>query len=250
MGRAHEVRAASMAKTAAAKAKLNSKWSRLIYMAAKGGVPDPDLNQTLKRTIERAKREQVTADVIKRAIDKAKGADQTSYTELLLEGFGPGQSQLVIECLTDNHNRTQTDVKVALQKCGGKIASSGSVTYQFKHLAVFVFKGLSEEDAVMALLDADCDVQNTFTEQDEETGDELVTVEADYSEYYKIRTALTDLKEDLEFLVDKISWETENMVDLEEGKETEQFERLLTMLEDIDDVQDVFHNVNYEVEEE
>ena len=84
MGRAHEVRAASMAKTAAAKAKLNSKWSRLIYMAAKGGVPDPDLNQTLKRTIERAKREQVTADVIKRAIDKAKGADQTSYAELLL----------------------------------------------------------------------------------------------------------------------------------------------------------------------
>ena len=102
----------------------------------------------------------------------------------------------------------------------------------------------------MALLDADCDVQNTFTEQDEETGEDLVTVEADYSEYYKIRTALTDLKEDLEFLVDKISWETENMVDLEEGKETEQFERLLAMLEDIDDVQDVFHNVNWEVEEE
>ena len=148
MGRAHEVRAASMAKTAAAKAKLNSKWSRLIYMAAKGGVPDPDLNQTLKRTVERAKREQVTADVIKRAIDKAKGADQTSYAELLLEGFGPGNSQVVVECLTDNHNRTQTDVKVAFQKTGGKIASSGSVTYQFKHLAVFVFKGLSEEDAV------------------------------------------------------------------------------------------------------
>ena len=151
-------------------------------MAAKGGVPDPDLNQTLKRTIERAKREQVTADVIKRAIDKAKGADQTSYAELLLEGFGPGNSQVVVECLTDNHNRTQTDVKVAFQKTGGKIASSGSVTYQFKHLAVFVFKGISEEDAVMALLDADCDVQNTYTETDEETGDELVTVEADYSE--------------------------------------------------------------------
>ena len=121
MGRAHEVRAASMAKTAAAKSKLNNKWSRLIFMAAKGGVPDPDMNQTLKRTIEKAKKEQVTADVIKRAIDKAKGAVQTSYTELLLEGFGPGQSQLVIEALTDNHNRTQTAVKVALQKCGGKM---------------------------------------------------------------------------------------------------------------------------------
>lgn len=250
MGRAHEVRAASMAKTAAAKSKLNNKWSRLIYMAAKGGVPDPDLNQALKRTIERARREQVTADVIKRAIDKAKGSDQTSYTELLLEGFGPGQSQIVVECLTDNHNRTQTAVKVALQKCGGKIASSGSVTYQFKHLAVFTFKGLGEEDAVMALLDADCDVQNTYTEVDEETNEELVTVEADYSEYAKIRTALTDLKEDLEFVVDRISWETENMVDLEAGKETEQFERLLALLEEDDDVQDVFHNVNYTPVEE
>lgn len=250
MGRAHEVRAASMAKTAAAKSKLNNKWSRLIYMAAKGGVPDPDLNQALKRTIERARREQVTADVIKRAIDKAKGSDQTSYTELLLEGFGPGQSQIVVECLTDNHNRTQTAVKVALQKCGGKIASSGSVTYQFKHLAVFTFKGLGEEDAVMALLDADCDVQNTYTEVDEETNEELVTVEADYSEYAKIRTALTDLKEDLEFVVDRISWETENMVDLETGKETEQFERLLALLEEDDDVQDVFHNVNYTPVEE
>jgi YebC/PmpR family DNA-binding regulatory protein len=239
-----------MAKTAAAKSKLNNKWSRIIYMAAKSGIPDPELNQNLKKEIEKAKKEQVTADVIKRAIEKAKGANMESYSELQLEGFGPGNSMVVVECLSDNSNRTQTAVKVALQKCGGKIASSGSVTYQFKHLAVFVFKGLSEEDAVMALLDADCDVQNTFTEQDEETGEDLVTVEADYSEYYKIRTALTDLKEDLEFLVDKISWETENMVDLEEGKETEQFERLLAMLEDIDDVQDVFHNVNWEVEEE
>ena len=168
----------------------------------------------------------------------------------MLEGFGPGNSQVVVECLTDNHNRTQTDVKVAFQKTGGKIASSGSVTYQFKHLAVFVFKGVGEEDAVMALLDADCDVQNTYTEVDEETGEELVTVEADYSEYAKIRQALGDLGEDIEFLVDKISWETDNMVDLTDEKEIDQFERLLAMLEDLDDVQDVYHNVNWEASEE
>ena len=150
MGRAHEVRAASMAKTAAAKSKLNNKWSRIIYMAAKSGIPDPDLNQNLKKEIEKAKKEQVTADVIKRAIEKAKGANMESYSELQLEGFGPGNSMVVVECLSDNSNRTQTAVKIALQKTGGKIASSGSVTYQFKHLAVFVFKGLSEEDAVMA----------------------------------------------------------------------------------------------------
>lgn len=250
MGRAHEVRAASMAKTAAAKSKLNNKWSRLLFMAAKGGVPDPEMNQTLKRTIEKAKKEQVTADVIKRAIDKAKGADQTSYTELLLEGFGPGQSQLVIECLTDNHNRTQTAVKIALQKCGGKIASSGSVTYQFNHIAVFSFKGLSEEDAVMALLDADCDPKETYTEKDEETGEEYVTIEADYSEYTKIRTALTNACPDIDFDVDKITWDANTKVELAEGKETEQFERLLGLLEEDDDVQDVYYNLDYEVEEE
>lgn len=103
MGRAHEVRAASMAKTAAAKSKLNNKWSRIIYMAAKSGVPDPDLNQNLKKEIEKAKREQVTADVIKRAIEKAKGANLESYDSMVLEGFGPGNSMFVIECLTDNH---------------------------------------------------------------------------------------------------------------------------------------------------
>ena len=137
MGRAHEVRAASMAKTAAAKSKLNNKWSRIIYMAAKSGVPDPDLNQNLKKEIEKAKREQVTADVIKRAIDKAKGANQESYDPMTLEGFGPGNSMFVIECLTDNHNRTQTAVKVALQRCGGKIAGSGNVTHMFKNTAIF-----------------------------------------------------------------------------------------------------------------
>ena len=151
MGRAHEVRAASMAKTAAAKAKLNSKWSRLIYMAAKGGVPDPDLNQTLKRTIERAKREQVTADVIKRAIDKAKGADQTSYAELLLEGFGPGNSQVVVECLTDNHNRTQTDVKVAFQKTYDAVIAILSddakeyLTHVYGDLTVFITNMIEAE---------------------------------------------------------------------------------------------------------
>ncbi len=250
MGRAHEVRAASMAKTAAAKSKLNNKWSRLIYMAAKGGVPDPDLNQNLKNVIAKARREQVTADVIKRAIDKAKGSDQTSYTELLLEGFGPGQSQLVIECLTDNHNRTQTAVKIALQKCGGKPAQSGSVTYQFSHLAIFTFKGLDEEEAVMALLEADVEPKDSYTEKDEETGEDLVTIEGEYSDYTKIREALVAYKADLEFVTDEITWYTENKVDLETEKEVEQFERLLAMLDEDDDVQDVYHNVNYTPSEE
>lgn len=250
MGRAHEVRAASMAKTAAAKSKLNNKWSRLIYMAAKGGVPDPDMNISLKRIIDRAKREQVTADVIKRAIDKAKGADQTSYSELLLEGFGPGQTQLIIECLTDNHNRTQTAVKVALAKCGGHLASSGAVSYQFKHISVFSFKGLGEEDAVMGLLEADCEPMDTYTEQDEETGEDIVTVVAAFADYTKVRQALTDIKEDLDFVVDKTTWETDNMVEFASDKEAEQFGRLMDLLDEDDDVQDVYYNIDYVPAEE
>lgn len=238
MGRAHEVRAASMAKTAAAKSKLNNKWSRIIYMAAKSGVPDPDLNQTLKKEIEKAKKEQASADVIKRAIEKAKGANQESYTELVLEGFGPGNSIVVVECLTDNHNRTQTAVKVALMKTGGKIAGSGAVTYMFDHLAVFSYEnGQSEEEVLETLLMADCDVT------DIENEDGIITIYAPNTEYAKIRDALQEAMPDVDLTVDTIAWMPKNYVKLESEKEIEQFNRMLEMLEEDDDVQEVYHNV-------
>lgn len=238
MGRAHEVRAASMAKTAAAKSKLNNKWSRIIYMAAKAGVPDPELNQNLKKEIEKAKREQVTADVIKRAIEKAKGANQENYDPLTLEGFGPGNSMFIVECLTDNHNRTQTAVKVALQKCGGKIAGSGSVAHMFKNVALFSIDFMTEEEALETLLLADCEVE------DIESEDGIVTITAPNTEYGKIREALKEvLPEGKEFLEDTVCWLPLNEVELSSDKEVEQMERLLAMLEEDEDVQDVYHNV-------
>lgn len=245
MGRAHEVRAASMAKTAAAKSKLNNKWSRIIYMAAKSGVPDPDLNQNLKKEIEKAKKEQVTADVIKRAIEKAKGANQESYTPLLLEGFGPGNSQVIVECLTDNSNRTQTNVKVALQKTGGKIAQSGNVTYMFNNYALFGFKGMDEETAMDTLLMADCEIIDINSDED------ITFVTAPRTEYDKIRTALLEANPDLDLVEDHVAWVPMNPVELTEQKHIEQFERLLSLLEEDDDVQDVYHNVSNlsEVEE-
>lgn len=238
MGRAHEVRAASMAKTAAAKSKLNNKWSRIIYMAAKSGVPDPDLNQTLKKEIEKAKKEQVTADVIKRAIDKAKGPNQESYNELVLEGFGPGNSMVVIECLTDNHNRTQTAVKVALQKTGGKIAGSGSVTYMFDHLAIFSYEnGLSEDELLEVLLMNDCEVN------DIENEDGVITIYAPNTSYAQIRGVLQENMPDVDLVVDTIAWVPKNYVQLTGDKQKEQLQRLLDLLEEDDDVQDVYHNV-------
>ena len=238
MGRAHEVRAASMAKTAAAKSKLNNKWSRIIYMAAKSGVPDPDLNQNLKKEIEKAKREQVTADVIKRAIEKAKGANQESYDPITLEGFGPGNSMFIIECLTDNHNRTQTDVKVALQKCGGKIAGSGNVAHMFKNTALFAIDFMGEEEVLETLLMADCDVEDITTDGD------VVSISAPSVEYGKIRTALREvMPEGKDFLEDTVAWLPLNPVEITGEKEQEQLERLLGLLAENDDVQDVYHNV-------
>jgi YebC/PmpR family DNA-binding regulatory protein len=245
MGRAHEVRAASMAKTAAAKSKLNNKWSKLIYMAAKSGVPDPSMNLALKQTIDKAKREQATADVIKRAIEKAKGNDTTSYTELLLEGFGPGNSQLVIEALTDNHNRTQTNVKIELSRCGGKIAQSGSVTHSFSNISYFVVKGMSGDEVLEALMNADCNPDDVSEEEDE------TVISAPANEYTKIKNALLAAKADLELVEDKITWQPMVTTELATDKEKEQFQRLLDLLNEDEDVQDIYYNVtNYEEPEE
>lgn len=237
MGRAHEVRAASMAKTAAAKSKLNNKWSRLIYMAAKSGVPDPDLNQSLKKEIEKAKKEQVTADVIKRAIEKAKGANMETYSELQLEGFGPGNSMVVVECLSDNTNRTQTAVKIALQRTGGKIASSGNVTYMFDHLALFSMNDVSDEELLENLLMADCEVN------DIEVEDGMVTIYAPHTEYGKIRDVIQENYPDKELSMDTIAWVPKNYIQLDSDKQVEQFKRLLELLDEDDDVQDVYHNI-------
>ena len=111
MGRAHEVRAAAMAKTAAAKSKLYSRYGKELLIAAKAGVPDPEMNLGLKRKIAEAKANQVPAEVIKRAIEKAKGGSGENYDSCRYEGFGPGAATIIIDCLTDNTNRSVSAVK-------------------------------------------------------------------------------------------------------------------------------------------
>lgn len=235
MGRAHEVRAASMAKTAAAKSKLNNKYSRTIYMAAKSGIPDPELNLALKHEIEKAKREQVNADTIKRAIEKAKGGSNENYYPIRYEGFGPNNSMLIIECITDNENRTLTAVKTALNKCGAKLGVAGCVRHMFDYYAVFTFEGMSDEEAFEAV--AEFDVVDVFTE------DGYTTVYANSSDYQGVRDALVAAKPDLTFVEDVVTYVPQNTVTLTDQKEIDQFNRLRTMLDDIDDVQDLFHNI-------
>ena len=153
MGRAHEVRAASMAKTAAMKSSKYAKWGKEIFQAAKAGVPDPEMNQSLKRTIERAKKDQCPADVIKRAIAKAQGVASGASKEKVYEGYGPGNVAMIVECLTDNDNRTFTEVRTAFNKTGGTIGTA--VSYMFSRKAQFSFDGMSEDEAMEALMNAE-----------------------------------------------------------------------------------------------
>jgi YebC/PmpR family DNA-binding regulatory protein len=236
MGRAHEVRAASMAKTAAAKSKLFAKWAKEIYMAAKSGVPDPEMNQSLKRIIERAKKEQVTADVIKRSIEKAKGGSAESYTSLRYEGFGPLKTSIIVDCLSDNVSRTAAVIKNCFTKCGGMF---GSVQHQFDHQAIFSTSDLTEEEAFEALINGDCN-------GDVESEDGLTYIYGEANEYSKIREALTAYKSNINFEDDQITFLPTSEVELTTDEEIAKFTRFLGLLNDSEDVQEIYHNAKYE----
>ena len=200
MGRAHEVRAASMAKTAAMKSKLYARYGKEIFMAAKSGVPDPNTNLALRKIIEKAKKENVPADVIKRAIEKAKGGSNENYTEMRYEGFGPGNVMMIVDCMTDNNNRTFTDVRTAFNKHGGKLGVTGCAMHMFEHAGYMVFEGMSEDETLEALLLADCNPKDVIAE------DDCVTVTTDPADYDACKEALLAAKPDLEFIESKVTF--------------------------------------------
>ena len=130
-GRAYEVRKASIQKNGAVKAKLYSNYAKEIYLAAKKGTPEIESNVALKRMVDKAKKEQVPSDIIKRAIDKAKGAGGEDYEVVTYEGFGPGASTLIIRTLTDNVNRTVGMVRAAFNKVHKSLGVNNSVSYNY-----------------------------------------------------------------------------------------------------------------------
>lgn len=236
MGRAHEVRAASMAKTAAVKSKQNAKYGRAIYVAAKSGIPDPDLNQALKKEIEKAKKEHIPADVIKRAIEKAKGGQGEAYNEVRYEGFGPNNCMVIVDCITDNVNRTYTAVKTAFGKTGFKLGVSGCVAYMFDNLAIFTFKGHTDEEVLEALMMADVEVN------DVELDEEYVTVYAPNTSYTKVREALVEAFGEIEFAEDETTLIPQNYCELD-AEGLRKFNNFRDMLDDIEDVQELYHNI-------
>lgn len=238
MGRAHEVRAASMAKTAAMKSSKYAKWGKEIFQAAKSGVPDPNMNQSLKRVIERAKKDQVPADVIKRAIAKAEGIASGASKEIVYEGFGNGNVAVIVNCTTDNVNRTYTDVRTAFQRTGGKLGVSGAVSHMFERKAKFVFDGLTEDEVLEILMSADCDAEEITTDEDG-----YITIIADAKELDNIQNALDAAKSDIEYEDNSVEMIPSTYVDLDSETEAK-FKRMLDILSELDDVQDVVHNAN------
>lgn len=236
MGRAYEVRKASIQKTGAAKAKLYSMYAREIYQAAKNGGTELEGNPTLKRLVDKAKKEQVPNDIINRAIEKVNsGADET-YTEANYEIFGPSGSTAIVACLTDNVNRSVSSVRAVINKCHVKMGAQGSVSYMYDHLCIVSFKGLSEEEALDALVEAGLDVTDIETENDE------VIVYAAPNDLNKIKEAISAKLPNVEFDLDEITMLPKEKVTLT-GEDKETFERMLNLLDEVEDVQHVYHNV-------
>ena len=236
MGRIFEKRKESIFKTAAQKSKLYSKYGRQLYMAAKNGVPDPEANPALRSLVERAKRENVASHVIEKAIQKAAGTGGEDFQAARYEGFGPGGSLVIVDCLTDNNTRTISDIRSCFNKTGSKLAANGSVVMSFDHLAVLSFKGDDEEKVLEAMFAADVAVEEV------ECKDGTITIFAPPAEFYKAKTALLEAFPGLELEIQEITFLPQASKSLS-GEDLALFERFLGMLNDCDDVQEIYHNV-------
>ncbi len=245
MGRAHEVRKVAMAKTAAKKTKVYSYYGKEIYLAAKAGGPEPDANLSLRNLISKAKKEQVPGDVIKRAIDKVKNGVTEDYESIQFEGFGPGNSTLIVKCLTDNINRTISQVRPAFTKAKSKLGAEGSVAYLYDVNSVVQFKGMDEEEVLEALIEGEVDAKDIETLED---GSVKITGEP--TDFNAIKTAIEAKKPDVEFDIDEIQTVPQETVELND-EDMVLFERLMGLLDDCEDVDQVYHNVsNYDEGEE
>lgn len=233
MGRFPSI-AADKQKTGAARGKLYAMYSKEIYNAAKKST-DLDANPTLKRLVEKAKKEQVPSDIINRAIDKVTSGVDESYESLRYEGFGPGASTLLIDCLTDNVNRAVADVRAAFSKAHCKLGASGSVSYMYDNLCIVRFKGLTEDETLEALL-------NALVDAEIENDNGTITLYGNPQDLFKIKNAILDYRKDITFEVEEITTLPKEKIKLV-GEDLEIFKKLLKLLDDANDVQNVYHNV-------
>jgi YebC/PmpR family DNA-binding regulatory protein len=231
MGRAYQVRASSMAATAAKRSALFMRASREIYMAAKSG-PDPESNLTLRAAIDKYRALNVTRDVIERAIKKAAGGEVEAYHAGRYEAFGPGGCYLVVDTLTDNINRAISEVRSSITKRNGKM---GSVLFNFTEYGQLVFLGQQQATVEEQLILGDVDVQH-------------IHINGDQLEVLVSPTSFAQAKKVLEgmgvqtFIAAEITLLANETITLE-GENLQLFKQLLDVLDELQDVQNVYHNV-------
>lgn len=240
MGRAYEVRKASIMKTGAAKAKLYSNFAKEIYLAAKKGVPEIESNVNLKRIVEKAKKNQVPSDIITRAIEKAKGVGGEDYHEVIYEGFGPGASTLIIKTLTDNVNRTVGEVRAAFNKVNKSLGVTNSVSYNYDYVGVLSFKSEKSEELFETLLNEGIEIVDF---EDEEGFINITTNPRDFD---KVKDIIEKVIPNVDYEIDQVGMFAKEKTTLE-GEDKEVFEKLYNMLDNIDDVTEIYHNVNIEL---
>ncbi len=213
-----------------------SKLSREITVAARMGTPDPDMNPRLRAAVNAAKAQSMPKDNIQRAIDKASGGDAENYEELRYEGFGPGGVALIVEALTDNRNRTATNVRTIFSKNGGNLGASGSVSHGFERLGLITYPASvgSADDVFEAAIEAGAeDVASTAE------GHEIWTAQDDLHEVAKALEKSLGAPE-----TTKLAWRPQTPVEVG-AQDAESLLKLIDALDDDDDVQTVWGN--YEV---
>ena len=240
MGRAYEVRKASIQKTGAARGKVYTTFAKEIYLAAKKGVPEIDANVSLKRIVEKAKRNQVPSDIINRAIQKAKGATGEDYQEVIYEGFGPGASTLIIKTLTDNVNRTVGEVRAAFNKVHKSLGVTNSVSYNYDYLGILSFKCNNSEELFEALLNEGIDIVDFESEED------VVTITMHPNDKMKVEDVIEKLIPNVEYEIEEVGMYPKEKVTLSE-EDNEIFKKLYNMLDEIDDVTEIYTNVDNEI---
>ena len=233
MGRAHEVRAKAMAATAAKRSALFMRASKEIYMAAKSGEADPEMNLALRSAIEKWRGQNVTKDVIDRAIQKAKGGSAEAYTAGRYEAFGPGGSLFIVDTLTDNSNRALTEVRSAITKKGGHM---GSTLFNFTETGVFSFKGANRDEVEENLILSDVDVREVTEE------DGIVEVLVEPAAFGQAREVLSDMGIK-EFDVAEITFLPNDPITLTDPEDKRKYDELCDMLDELQDVQNVYTNV-------
>jgi YebC/PmpR family DNA-binding regulatory protein len=217
------------------KSKIFSKLSKEISMAAKLGDKDPAMNPRLRSAIQAARSTNMPKENIERAIDKSSAAIESNFENLRYEGFGPDKIAVIVETLTDNKNRTASNVRTIFQKNGGSLGTQGSASHNFKQLGIIKIdkKEISDENVLELAIESGADECISH--------DEFHEIQCPMSEIYNVKKNLEKIISN--FISTEIEWIPLNSVDIEKNREELVIEFLET-LEDDDDVQNVFSNIN------